>query len=307
MTIPLDQPLSASNRLSNEFWKPWLTDNDFLLYHYTDAAGLRGIIESRKLWLTSISYLNDSTEYQQAGVALRKALNLLLEEPKTERHSIFYKYLERVVTEALTLPRLALDKTTFVGCFSKKADSLSQWRGYGRGEGGFSIALRANDLWRVKQGAPNGPGYWLLPCEYDLDRVVGLFKEFIEYGLDECISLDSGVGDEIIAHKLGVDARWSSAAIKHPAFEEEGEWRLIRYAFEETSLKICHQKNSLFRPYIEFELANENDHMLNVIEEIWVGPQRYPELAAESLKDYLTQKLGRSVPVRLSKVPFRLL
>jgi len=33
-----------------------------LLYHYTDSAGLQGILESRTLWATDIRYLNDETE-----------------------------------------------------------------------------------------------------------------------------------------------------------------------------------------------------------------------------------------------------
>ena len=32
------------------------------LYHYTNAGGLRGIIESQKIWFTSYPYLNDPSE-----------------------------------------------------------------------------------------------------------------------------------------------------------------------------------------------------------------------------------------------------
>jgi hypothetical protein len=33
------------------------------LYHYTTQDGLLGIIQSRSLWATNVSYMNDSTEF----------------------------------------------------------------------------------------------------------------------------------------------------------------------------------------------------------------------------------------------------
>ena len=33
-----------------------------ILWHYTNLAGLIGIVERRKLWATDLRYLNDSTE-----------------------------------------------------------------------------------------------------------------------------------------------------------------------------------------------------------------------------------------------------
>jgi hypothetical protein len=35
---------------------------NFVLYHYTTADGLKGIVEKDELWAASAYYLNDSTE-----------------------------------------------------------------------------------------------------------------------------------------------------------------------------------------------------------------------------------------------------
>lgn len=40
-----------------------VTEAHELLYHYTTAAGLKGIIESQQLRATNISYLNDAEEH----------------------------------------------------------------------------------------------------------------------------------------------------------------------------------------------------------------------------------------------------
>jgi hypothetical protein len=37
-----------------------------LLYHYTSEAGLRGIIESDRIWAAHIRFLDDYTEFRQA-------------------------------------------------------------------------------------------------------------------------------------------------------------------------------------------------------------------------------------------------
>src|SRR5229473_5273124 len=47
------------------------------LYHYTSQDGLLGIIESRSLWATNISYMNDATEF---GLSVRLIRDRLLRE-----------------------------------------------------------------------------------------------------------------------------------------------------------------------------------------------------------------------------------
>ena len=46
---------------------------NFVLYHYTTADGLKGIVQNDELWATSAYYLDDSTEIMygyQFGIAL---------------------------------------------------------------------------------------------------------------------------------------------------------------------------------------------------------------------------------------------
>lgn len=305
--MPFPERLQASQRLSERYWERWQSTEAPLLHHYTDAVGLHGILTNRELWLTGISYLNDSTEHQQAGVAARKALESLRSGPaKSDRHSDFYQFLGSMFDSALGVPRIEAEKDTFIGCFSTKADSLSQWRAYGRGEGGFSIVFRAAVLWDLKQRVELGPGYWLLPCDYDLDRIVGLNRDFIEEALEECLDVEISASNEAIAHKAGTDARWIGAGVKHPAFKEEDEWRLVYYGFNGAPPSVFHRSNSTLTPYIKFPLGTQ-EKMLELIEEIWVGPQRHPELAAAAARNFAQRQLGGEVRIRVSETPFRVL
>jgi len=48
---------------------------DTVLYHYTSAEGLKGIIENNELWATSAYYLNDSAEMFYGYGVLREVLS----------------------------------------------------------------------------------------------------------------------------------------------------------------------------------------------------------------------------------------
>ena len=41
---------------------PGIPRRQDLLFHYTDAAGLMGILENQRLWASNAAYLNDPTE-----------------------------------------------------------------------------------------------------------------------------------------------------------------------------------------------------------------------------------------------------
>jgi hypothetical protein len=119
------------------------------LYHYTDQTGLLGIIESRSLWATNISYMNDATEF---GLSVRLIRDRLLAELETkiepgrspetdtghlnERQNRARELLKHTVSDASPI---------HVICFCEKGDLLSQWRGYAGAGYGYSLAfLRLN-------------------------------------------------------------------------------------------------------------------------------------------------------------------
>ena len=45
-----------------------------VLYHYTDAAGLLGMLKSQRVWATNTRFLNDPTEGDYAAAVVREVL-----------------------------------------------------------------------------------------------------------------------------------------------------------------------------------------------------------------------------------------
>src|ERR1035441_5092669 len=48
-----------------------------LVYHYTAAEGLKGIIENRCIWATNVNFLNDFSEYQYGVEVVREGIKKL--------------------------------------------------------------------------------------------------------------------------------------------------------------------------------------------------------------------------------------
>ena len=54
------------------------------LYHYTTPAGLLGIFETKSIWLTHSSFLNDAKEFIYTQELFLKLLNHLCNNPSTQ-------------------------------------------------------------------------------------------------------------------------------------------------------------------------------------------------------------------------------
>jgi hypothetical protein len=144
-----------------------ITKRHTQLYHYTTAAGLRGIVESQQLRATNISYLNDAEE--QTGFFDRR-LSRLLEIPirsaitehagTASGRSIIEQQggIEQTVAEltsalfteirSSSLKHNTPYTTSFCSALHKQTNDdglLSQWRGYGL-DGGYAIVFETQRL-----------------------------------------------------------------------------------------------------------------------------------------------------------------
>lgn len=91
-------------------------------YHYTDAETALKILTKKELWMTHISYLNDTQE----GKDLPKFLLPRIDNPE------IHKILDYIDSHY----------ESYVCSFSKNGDLLSQWRGYCPNGDGYSIGFR---------------------------------------------------------------------------------------------------------------------------------------------------------------------
>jgi hypothetical protein len=113
-------------------------DNE-VIYHYTSAEGLRGIIESNEIWLTNTAFVNDTEECR----TLQKSKNLFNDNDFNNT------YIENHWKTFIKKPDESNNR--YMASFSMKKDSLEQWRAYGNFCIGFSaknLAKRPFDLYK---------------------------------------------------------------------------------------------------------------------------------------------------------------
>jgi hypothetical protein len=90
-----------------------------VLYHYTSADGLLGIIQSRQIWPTNALYLNDTSELSHATKILAEELEAMPLRLKPNAG-----------TFSMTIPVYSKDLPLdhFISSFCEDKDLLSQWR-----------------------------------------------------------------------------------------------------------------------------------------------------------------------------------
>ena len=257
------------------------------LYHYTSQNGFMGIINSKKIWATNILYLNDTEEIKQTIWITMNCLEIIAASSKSRHENEFIdEFYKRV--ESIT--RKDRDFGVYVCSFSTQPDLLSQWRGYCPDANGICIGFDFNSEIYEQIKAQ---GFSLVKCEYadQFEIPPSCIQKFLEETLTtfRTLSKKMKLSDRIDKALYGFDQKLLRIAtsIKHPAFTEESEWRLILGPISITDPSIKYRAGkSMLIPYVEINLTKDNSDILN-IPEIWVGPTPHPELAVYSLENYL--------------------
>jgi Protein of unknown function (DUF2971) len=275
------------------------------LWHYTDANGLIGILQSGKVWTTQVSCLNDTLEQRYFSQLIHRAVK----ERRKQNADFQLEPLFRVADEALgNLDFTAMGQ--FVTCFSEAEDDLAQWRGYGGGECGYAIGFRSQAFLEVIKTRPNT---LLLPMGYADDihnfivaDVMKWSEIYFRQGLARGVSDPVAWATEFVA-AFGDVLNIIAATVKHPKFSGEFERRIATLLQDgEHSQLVFRQKRTLLARHLPLSLTVEIDGAQRLpISRIYVGPGPSQTVSKISVGDPLIQQGYSGVPVEISKVPYR--
>jgi hypothetical protein len=114
------------------------------LYHYTDIAGLKGIVETKCLWATSAFFLNDSSEISYGSRLVANVLDNCIENVGSKCFAV--RHFLGVLKWRFEHEISAVQYSTpvYLTCFCETDNLLSQWRGYAS-RGGYSIGFQISD------------------------------------------------------------------------------------------------------------------------------------------------------------------
>jgi hypothetical protein len=225
-----------------------------VLYHYTSAQGLAGIIPPNSwnvghpdvdsklegaalLQASDVRFMNDSQELRFGASIFERRFRVAATNQAVP---------EKVRALALRLADTVSDPDLFgkgnlrcfAACFCKSGDLLSQWRGYAGGVGGFALGFTRDALTKHSYVLTPHFSQWgmvplavLKPVVYGDDAGEAAADAFIRL-LQDPDSQPGLMRPSIDDPRMGF---WvmlqyvlqEIAVVKHKAFSEEREWRLF--------------------------------------------------------------------------------
>ncbi len=261
------------------------------LYHYTNDDGLRGILKSGQLWLTDVFKLNDPSEVSHGFDIGVKALTSSVANG-TPQSKEFARVLEAFYN------RVGIQGSAkfFVCSFSWHEDDLCQWRAYADNGRGYALEFDAAALDAVVKGEAHTEAFPITYADAGLDKldceIIDAYRRMID--IDQ-IMQSAPSNDDAGELYTGLIVQLLRAALffKHPAYENENEYRLLQtYRAGEPILGI-HKK-------LDWRSVQPK-----ALKRIIVGPAAHREKACQFAQDCLQRFQTEVVPITCSAIPYR--
>ena len=266
------------------------------LFHYTDLDGTAGILNSRYLWLSKVSTLNDTSEVNLAVHHFK----VLAHEARASLPQDEGKLLQEAAEELEHVRRTNI----CIGSFCEEDDQLGQWRSYGNDGRGIAIGFNTAALRRIAAEHQ----VRLLRCVYRTEQHVQITRDLAGVLL-AAYREERPTGKEAW-HELV--ARFVPAflliapVIKDGHFGQEREWRLVSLPrpADDPNLTAVLAGNQASVRFV-LPLCAPETREVDVISSVVVGPTTDPENIADAV-DVLARRQGFHIPaIRYSRVPYR--
>lgn len=219
-----------------------------MLFHYCSSETFLSIVESRELWASDLSKMNDPDEVKRGAEIIRDLLDRLAPE------------LGRA---------LGSTNLIYLACsFSKNGDLLSQWRAYGDDGNGFSVGVDREALTIAngdpqpgaerKDGLRNGaPGFRISDVFYSEKEFTGHYVSLINHYMaqQEHSKEEPEELRRLRELQLIRELAEASCLIKSDFYEDECEARLFNAISPEEAKSLSQSPEVRERVDVRFRAA----------------------------------------------------
>lgn len=265
------------------------------VYHYTNAAGLKGILTDCALWATNFSFLNDPSEIHYGRELVIRILCTMQERIGSAESSGLLQAINERFRE------LAVSEV-YVCSFTTCHDDLNQWRAYGTAtEARYCIGF---DYEAIEERAAATPNATFSKISYTERKQQKLIQDRVNVSLDFVRA-----GKALSQRDVREVAKWTARGLadllpelKSPAYAAEKEWRVIRPIPLMDLSELCFDtRRGVVRPYIAFPLTDSKH--LPIVELLVLAPGR--EDSSVKAAELLPRKAEiKAVRPERSQVPF---
>lgn len=284
------------------------------LYHYTNATGLKGILESKKIWFTDFRHLNDPSEFFHGIEIICETISLINESASAEVQRCFGLLLHLLNSDISS----SLD--FYIASFSQRRNDLGQWRSYADNGRGYNLGF-APEVFAPITDVITKPEEAVFAGKIEYDRKINIHRA--RKIIEPLIKIIDGAilkypqhfKNKIILHEfVAVLAKlslpqffWHALTTKHPAYEHEKEIRLIIIGMH-TKLQEAKAIKTRLRggeivPYLE---SDDLFRKLSSPMEIIVGPTAVAD-AERTVRTFLEISGYEADKVKIdrSDIPYR--
>lgn len=283
------------------------------IHHYTTLAGLKGIVENKKFWVTKSDFLNDKSEFKIANTRFEEML-----KEQITNEGLLCRFLDAYWQEVMYLKEGRIDQENIHGyyviSFSMDEDSILLWSEYSDFLG-YSMKFDFQKLLDAFENKVFAHGKVIYDQEEQKKCLFSTFEKTVlnieEYGNIKSIEDFNTLEESAVISKIAMHcAVWCeiyNMFFKQSCFEQENEYRFVFSCFhknpwlnqerlQEMQFKI---KDETLIPYVE-----ERYHDGTCLESVTVGPKNNSDIAVKGLEYFFAMK-GMDVAVKQSEMPLR--
>lgn len=256
------------------------------LWHYTDANGLFGILESRQFRFGDVGFLNDRTERTYSKEVLDQVFH---EESLGARPRGLVDTLRRHVLSARSSDRL------FICSFSETKESISQWQRYGADGTGYCLGFntaaldeyfRPDMIQRVAMTYASGDQKDCL--REPIQRAADMYQP--QDAKRAPLDINTRLSERDIPDIVR-DVADTALRIKNPYFEDEKEWRYFK-RLHDNDLDSWDQEFAVRGVYVKpFLRFPQREHLANFprlpIVQVVCGPRLDVDIAIPAVERFL--------------------
>jgi hypothetical protein len=200
----------------------------------------------------------------------------------------------------------------FGASFRANGNLLSQWRGYSVHGKGVSLGMAPAHI----LASAEAQDFQVGRCIYapsEQDRLIGHIIDAVEE-LGAAFEVEAGSEGPAqrenrwlpLFQRIEGDLLRIAAVLKHPAFEEEQEWRIVSPVITDVAAArvAFREGSSMLIPYYPFDLGDESGRL--PLEHCYLGPTGNIDLSMNSLRLYLDGQGARPRRgITYCEIPYR--
>ena len=302
------------------------------LYHYTDISGFKGIIETGKIYFSSLYFMNDSSEIEYFWYLLKKIKDDICKDKDEDYKKFvneFYKALEIDELKDNNFYSVSIipkEFNIYSASFSLSSDSLLHWRGYTEGARlGCSIKFDFNNIRHefkenlkddLKEIISFRSGKIIYNIDEQLTEIKEIFNKFYEFKQDiayrqkfdmsmpywkEMENFPYDNFDEFVFSNLVMTLMIIMIFFKNPSFKLEEEYRIavIQLGIEKNMFKTHYRTKDVYLiPYFEVPYPKK------AVTEVMLAPINKNMASSSSIEKFLKDN-GFNAKVTHSRLPLR--